>query len=74
MNRSCYHSYCPLDPRIPAQDPGTEADDGRTGILSRELFYLWNFILLQELWDEAREARDFLDEHMDDPAPFEFDW
>lgn len=40
-------------------------------MLSRELFYLWNFIIQQELWDEAR---DFLDEYMDDPAPFEFDW
>lgn len=62
---------CPWDTTELIRTQKTEAAGRRTQMLSRELFYLWNFIIQQELWDEAR---DFLDEYMDDPAPFEFDW
>ncbi len=71
MNELCYYSCCPWDAQTLTRAAKLGAADERMQILSRELFYLWNFILQQELWDEARE---FLDEHMDDPAPFEFDW
>lgn len=62
---------CPWDTTALIQAHKADAAEQRTKILSRELFYLWNFIIQQELWDEARE---FLDEYMDDPAPFEFNW
>lgn len=62
---------CPWHTMALRQIQKTEESGRRTQILSRELFYLWNFIIQQELWDEAR---DFLDEYMDDPAPFEFGW
>lgn len=62
---------CPWDTQALARALKSEPDRRRAQMLSRELFYLWNFIIQQELWDEAR---DFLDEYMDDPAPFEFDW
>ncbi len=71
MNESCYNSCCPWDFQAPARVSKPGVAEERMRILSRELFYLWNFILQQELWDEAR---DFLDEYMGDPAPFEFDW
>lgn len=66
-----YEPCCPWDTPALARTQKTGTAGRRTQILSRELFYLWNFIIQQELWDEAR---DFLDEYMDDPAPFEFDW
>ena len=34
----------------------------------RQLFYLWMFISQEGLWDEARE---FIEENMDTPIPFE---
>ena len=71
MKEPRYNICCPWDTQEAAQATKQREYDGRMRILSRELFYLWNFILQQELWDEAR---DFLDEYMGDPAPFEFDW
>jgi len=65
--------YCPWDTPsvIYTKKSGADATSHRISILSRELFYLWVFIIHEELWNEAR---DFLDDYMDDPAPFEFDW
>ena len=39
--------------------------------LQRESYYLWMFISAQGLWEEARE---FLEDNMDDPMLFEPDW
>ncbi len=36
--------------------------------LKRETFYMWMFITQEGLWEEARE---FLEENMDIPLPFE---
>lgn len=36
--------------------------------LYRQNFYLWMFISREGLWNEAKE---FLEENMDDPIPFE---
>lgn len=39
--------------------------------LQRESYYLWMFISAQGLWEEARE---FLEDNMDEPMLFEPDW
>ena len=63
--------YCPWDTPSVVYTKKSDATPHRISIVSRELFYLWVFIIREELWNEARE---FLDDYMDDPAPFEFDW
>ena len=37
-------------------------------LMYRQNFYLWIFISLEGLWSEAKE---FLEENMDTPIPFE---
>lgn len=49
-----YSPCCPWDTTALIQAHTTDAAERRTQILSRELFYLWNFIIQHELWDEAR--------------------
>ncbi len=39
--------------------------------LQRESYYLWMFISAQGLWEDAR---DFLEDNMDEPMLFELDW
>ena len=69
MNNTTPH--CPWDTPSVVYTKKSCVAPHRISILSRELFYLWVFIIREELWNEAR---DFLDDYMDDPAPFEFDW
>lgn len=39
--------------------------------LKREVFYLWIFLTEQGLWEDARE---FMEENRNEPAPFEESW
>ena len=51
--------YCPWDTPSVVYTKKPGAAPHRISILSRELFYLWVFIIREELW---KEARDFLDD------------
>ena len=42
---------------------------GLSRLLRREAFYLWMFIAQEGLLEEARE---FMEENMDHPVPFEY--
>ena len=37
-------------------------------MFKRQMFYIWMFMIREDIWEEACE---FLEEHMDDPSPFE---
>lgn len=38
---------------------------------ARQIFYLWEFLAGEGL---SQEAREYLEEHMDEPTPFEYDF
>lgn len=40
-------------------------------MLQRKLSYTWMFLFQEGLWEEASE---FIEEHMDEPLPFEDEW
>ena len=50
-------------PAVPIKD--------RIRKMEREAFYLSMFIAQEGLWEESRQ---FLDDNMDNPIPFELEW
>ena len=56
------------DPSLPFPDHYTYSGSEKYFRLRRQLFYLWTYMIQQEIWEEAIE---FLDEHRDDPTPFD---
>ena len=61
---------------VPEQDtsplPFPDRHDPSSGIdfyhLRRHLFYLWTYLIQQDIWEEAV---DFIEDHWDEPTPFD---
>lgn len=53
----------------PTESPEIKLTMDYISKLHREIFYLWGFIGQEGIWDEARE---FVDEHLMMPTPFEY--
>ena len=56
------------DPSLSFPDQHSHLGNEKYYQLRRQLFYLWTYVIQQEIWEEAI---DFLDEHGDDPTPFD---
>ena len=62
-----YDSYS-SDPSLPFPDQHASSGNEKYFQLRRQLFYLWTYMIQQEIWEEAIEV---LDEHRDGPTPFD---
>lgn len=59
--------YMGYDDEVPSRLDNLEAMKAHIRETEHDLFYLWEYICSEGLWSEAKE---YLDEHREDPIPF----
>lgn len=68
MEHEFNNNYTMHEEGFPFPEKRSHHSKNYTRLLRRQMLYIWMFLVREDIWDEACE---FLEEHMDDPSPFE---
>lgn len=68
MIHSFFNSPEPDDMSLPFPEEHDPTAEKNICSLRRHLFCLWTYIIQQDMWEEAA---DFIEEHRDEPTPFD---